>query len=162
VLDVRMQGMSGLELQRELARRELVWPVIVITGHADVPMAIQAFKAGAVEFIQKPFEDQRLLECVRTALESDARERAERAERLAIAARIDKLTPREREVMDLVVDGGSNKAMAEALGVSAKTIEAHRASVMRKMEAGNVADLVRMFMVYRGRGEDGQADGAGE
>lgn len=144
ILDIRMPGMSGLELQERLNRDGVLLPIIVITGHGDVPIAVRALKAGAVDFIQKPFNDQELLDRVQQAITLD-RERRRKAGREANArSRLARLTPREQEVLDLVVAGASNKVMAERLGVSQKTIEAHRAKVMDKLEARSVSDLVRI------------------
>jgi two-component system, LuxR family, response regulator FixJ len=146
VLDLRMPGMSGLELQEQMARRGLNLPVIIITAHGDVPAAVRAMRAGAIDFMSKPFSDQALLDRIHQALEKDAQARSERAARDAVAARIALLTPREREVMDLVVSGKANKEIAAVLDLSAKTVETHRARVMDKMQANSVADLVRMAL----------------
>ncbi len=151
VLDVRMPGMSGLELQNALASEEIGLPVIVITGHGDVPMAVRAMKKGAVDFIQKPFNDQELLDRIHEALESDAPIRRERAERAEIAVRLAQLTPRELEVMMQVIAGRSNKAIAADLGISGKTVEVHRARIMEKMQAGSLAELVRFVLIARER-----------
>jgi two-component system response regulator FixJ len=150
LLDVRMPGMSGLELQEHLARRELQLPVIIITGHGDVAMAVKAMKAGAVDFIEKPFNDEELLGSIRKALEHGERQRALQFQRAEIAARLAELTPREHEVMDMVTEGRANREIASALGVSAKTVEAHRARVMDKMRASSLAELVRMALVASG------------
>jgi RNA polymerase sigma factor (sigma-70 family) len=139
--------MSGLELQTYLAREGYRLPVILITGHGDVSMAVKAMKAGAVDFIEKPFHDEDLLRSIRRALEDDQRQRAGEAVRADIAARLAELTPREHEVMAMVTDGKSNKDIAAALGVSAKTVEAHRARVMEKMRADSLAELVRMALI---------------
>jgi RNA polymerase sigma factor (sigma-70 family) len=144
LLDVRMPGMSGLDLQDHLTRASIRVPVIIITGHGDVPMATRAMKAGAVDFIEKPFNDEVLLDSIRNALLADAQQRAFQAERAEVATRLAHLTPREYEVMEMVAAGMSNKQIALDLGVSAKTVEAHRARVMEKMAAGSLADLVRM------------------
>ena len=149
LLDVRMPGMSGLELQEHLRRECSGLPVIIITGHGDVPMAVRAMKAGAVDFIEKPFNDEVLLESIRNALALGERRRRTQAERAEIAARLAQLTPREHEVMEKVTQGRSNKEIAQDLGVSAKTVEAHRARVMEKMEAGSLAELVRMALAVR-------------
>lgn len=146
LLDVRMPGMSGLELQEHLRHRQMRLPVIIITGHGDVPMAVRAMKAGAVDFIEKPFDDETLLATIQRALELDAYQRSQQAGRAEIAARLAQLTPREHEVMLMVTDGMSNKEIANELGVSAKTVEAHRARVMEKMEARSLAELVRMVL----------------
>jgi two-component system, LuxR family, response regulator FixJ len=147
LLDVRMPGMSGLELQAYLAREGYGIPVIVITGHGDVAMAVKAMKSGAVDFIEKPFHDEDLLRSIRNALAYDQRWRASRATRAEIAARLAELTPREHEVMGMVTDGKANREIAAALGVSAKTVEAHRARVMEKMRAESLAELVRMALI---------------
>lgn len=149
VLDIRMPGMSGLELQEQLAKRGYTLPVIIITAHGDVPSAVRAMHAGAVDFMSKPFNDQSLLDRVHQALAKDAQTRRDAAVRAAIAAKVALLTPREREVMDLVVSGMSNKGIAAQLQLSAKTVETHRARVMEKMEAGSVAELVRMVLTAR-------------
>lgn len=147
LLDVRMPGMSGLELQEYLAEKRINIPVIIITGHGDVPMAIRAMKAGAVDFIEKPFNDELLLESIRHALLLDEQQRDKQTHKAEIATRLARLTPREHEVMAMVTAGKANKEIASALGVSAKTVEAHRARVMEKMQASSLADLVRMAML---------------
>ena len=144
LLDVRMPGMSGLELQAYLTREDYRLPVIIITGHGDVAMAVKAMQAGALDFIEKPFHDEDLLGSLRRALEADSQDRTQRARHADILARLESLTPREHEVMGLVTAGHSHKAIAAALGVSGKTVEAHRARVMEKMQAPSLADLVRM------------------
>ena len=146
VLDVRLPGMSGLDLLEQLAAQNVTTPAIMISGYGDVPMAIRAMKHGAIDFIEKPFKDQRLLDSIHRAIEWDARNRWAQAERLAIAVRAARLTPREREVMDLLVTGKANKQMAAHLGCSGKTVEVHRARVMEKMQADSVADVVRMVL----------------
>ncbi|AGA91064.1 response regulator [Thioflavicoccus mobilis 8321] len=151
LVDVRMPGMSGLELQARLAKSELCLPVIIITGHGDVAMAVRAMKAGALDFIEKPFNDEALIGAIRRGLDRDASQRRQQSRRADITARLAQLTPREHEVMELVTDGKSNKEIAAALGVSAKTVEAHRARVMDKMEADSLADLVRMVLLVEGR-----------
>jgi two-component system response regulator TtrR len=144
VLDVRMPGMSGIELQYELARRGSTLPIIFLTGHGDVPMAVGAVKRGAFDFIEKPFEDERLLGLVAEALKLDAAERARHARRLTAAARLGTLTPREREVLDCVIEGKLNKRVAEELRISVKTVEAHRARLMDKLGVDSIAQLVRL------------------
>lgn len=144
VLDVRMPGLSGLDLQRELARASLNLPIIFVTGHGTVPMSVRAMKAGAIDFLQKPIDDQVLLDAVQQAIEQDRRSRRERAEVQAVWARVKTLTPREREVFALVVEGLLNKQIAGELGTSEKTIKVHRARVMQKMQADSLAELVRM------------------
>jgi len=149
VLDVRMPGLSGLDLQEKLAARNIEIPIIVVTGHADVPMAIRAIKAGALDFIEKPFNDQVLLERIGQALAADARIRKTQNERAEIAARLESLTSREREVMEMVVSGKANKVIAGQLGVSQKTVEVHRANVMKKMQVESLAGLVRLALQER-------------
>ncbi len=144
VLDVRMPGRSGLDLQRELQTRTLVLPIIFITGHGDIPMSVKAMKAGAVDFLPKPVHDADLLRAVEQALHRATRERAERDELEDIQGRVQTLTPREREVMALVVRGLLNKQIAFELGTVEKTIKVHRARVMDKREVGSLAELVRM------------------
>jgi two-component system response regulator FixJ len=147
LLDVRMPGMSGLELQTYLAREDYRLPVIIITGHGDVAMAVKAMRAGALDFIEKPFHDEDLLRSIRRALEADSQGRAQRAQHADILARLETLTPREHEVMDLVTAGYPNKEIAAVLKVSGKTVEAHRARVMDKMQASSLAELVRMALL---------------
>jgi len=143
---VRMPDFDGLALQRRLAELGVAMPVIVMTGHADVPIAVQALKEGAFDFIEKPFDDDRLLSAVRDALEAGRRRRHEAAELETIAARLASLTPREREVLDGLVAGHPNKTIGHDLGASPRTIEVHRARVMEKMQAGSLAELVRMVL----------------
>ncbi|MGQ0429753.1 MAG: response regulator transcription factor [Gammaproteobacteria bacterium] len=150
LLDVRMPGMNGLELQQELNRRGAVLPVIFITGHGDVPMAVEAMQHGAFDFLQKPFHDEDLLERVRRALARDRELRAEVGEKGRIRGRLVRLTPRERQVLGLMTAGKPNKVMAAELGVSQRTVEIHRAHVMRKMGASSLAQLVRMTLVAGG------------
>ena len=150
LLDVRMPGMSGLELQAHLAREDPGLPVIVITGHGDITMAVKAMKSGAVDFIEKPFHDEDLLTSIRNALDFDEKQRALQSQRAQIAVRLAELTPREHEVMDMVTEGHANKEIASALGVSSKTVEAHRARVMDKMRATSLAELVRMALIAEG------------
>lgn len=146
VLDVRMPGMSGLELQQQLNVRGAVIPVIFITGHGDIPMAVEAMQQGAFDFLQKPFRDQDLIDRIQRALERDARNRAALDQHARIRARLDSLTPREREVLALMTQGKPNKIMAADLGVSQRTVEIHRARVMEKSGAASLAQLVRMVM----------------
>jgi len=146
ILDVRMPGMSGLDLQARLAAEKLHPPVIVITGHGDVPMAVRAVQAGAVDFIEKPFNDQALLDSVHRALELDARQRGQARELAEIRRRVESLTKREQEVMRLVVNGLRNKMIANELHVSQSTVEAHRAKVMEKMGARTLSELMRMVL----------------
>jgi len=153
VLDVRMPGLSGLDLQAELAHRGIRLPTIVITGHAEVQMAVQAVKAGAIDFIEKPFSDQLLLDRVRQGIEIDRQDRIARSRRAEIVRRLGLLTHREREVLDLVVGGKANKEIAALLGLSPKTVEVHRSHVMEKMEASSVAELVRLTLVAQASGQ---------
>lgn len=146
VLDVRMPEMSGLELQEQLNLKGAVLPVIFITGHGDVPMAVEAMQAGACDFLQKPFRDQDLIDRIQRALDKDRTNRAALEERTLIRERLLSLTPREREVLAMVTSGKANKIMAADLGVSQRTIEIHRARVMEKMSAASLAQLVRMVM----------------
>ena len=152
VLDLRMPGMSGLELQEELGSRGSNLPVIFITAHGDVPTAVDAVKGGAIDFIQKPFRDQDLIEKIELALEQNERALEETAERGDVQARVASLTSRERQVMDIVVDGKTNKAMATELRLSERTVEIHRARVMSKMGAESLPDLVKMALRARGDG----------
>src|ERR1700693_2329424 len=146
VLDIRMPDMSGLELQQHLNRMGSMLPVIFITGHGDVPMAVQAMKEGAFEFIQKPFRDQDLLDRINHALKQDAENRNTVARRADIQHRLESLTPRERQGMDMVVDGAANKVIAIDLDLSERTVEIHRAKVMEKMGARSVAHLVKLHL----------------
>jgi FixJ family two-component response regulator len=144
VLDIRMPGPSGLDLQSALAQAHRNIPIIFITGHGDVTTSVRAMKRGAVDFLQKPFNDQELLDCVHTAILKSRQQRADNAELTELQHRLAMLTPREREVLTLVVTGMLNKQIAGALGIAEKTIKVHRGRVMEKMRAGSVADLVRM------------------
>lgn len=146
VLDVRMPGMSGLDLQEQLNQRNAITPIIFITGHGDVPMAVEAIQGGAIDFIQKPFRDQELIDKINVALKTDCQIRDELKESQVLRDRIESLTPREKEVMDLVVEGHPNKVIAYKLDVSQRTVEIHRARVMEKMGARSLAQLVRMTM----------------
>ena len=144
VLDVRMPGLSGLDLQAELVRANRTLSVVFISGHGNIPMSVQAIKAGAVDFLEKPFEEQALLNAVHQALQKDSAARQELSELNEIQKRVDSLTPREREVFALVVTGMLNKQIAFELGTSEKTIKVHRARLMQKMRAESLADLVRL------------------
>ena len=144
ILDVRMPGMSGIELQGELNRRGAIIPVIFISGHGDIPMAVEAIQHGAFDFLSKPFRDQDLIDRVQRALAVDAENRKALAEKETLRSRYDSLTPREQEVLLLVTQGKANKVMAGDLGVSQRTVEIHRARVMEKMGANSLAQLVRM------------------
>jgi len=153
VLDVRMPGMSGLELQARLAAEAIHPPVIVITGHGDVPMAVRAVQAGAVDFIEKPFNDQSLLDSVHRALGLDAKQRGRASKLAEVKTRLASLTPREQQVMKMVVAGKRNKVIALELSVSQSTVEAHRAKVMDKMQAQSLSDLMRMVLSLEDSGE---------
>jgi len=155
VLDVRMPGMSGLELQQQLNLRGAVIPVIFITGHGDIPMAVEAMQHGAFDFLQKPFRDQDLIDRIQRALEKDRENRAALGQRARIRERLDSLTPREREVLALVTSGKANKVMAADLGLSQRTVEIHRAHVMEKMAASSIAQLVRMVLDLEERAHPG-------
>ena len=144
VLDVRLPGLSGLDLQQALLRAKSHLPVIFITGHGDIPMSVQAMKAGAVEFLPKPFREQDLLDALKLALDRDRITRQQRAEQAALRARYDSVTPREQQVMGLLVTGLLNKEIATTLGVSEVTIKVHRSQIMQKMQADSLANLVRM------------------
>jgi RNA polymerase sigma factor (sigma-70 family) len=146
VVDIRMPGMSGLDMQEKLADYKIHPPVIIITGHGDVPMAVRAVQSGAVDFIEKPFRDQILLDSVHRAIEMDAERRGEASRKSEIRDHLDQLTPREREVLDLVVSGMRNKNISQQLGITLSTVEAHRSRVMEKMEADSLSHLMRMML----------------
>lgn len=146
LLDVRMPEMSGLELQDRLREEKIDIPVIILTGHGDVPMAVRAIKAGAFDFVEKPFNNQVLIERVQKAIELDQQSRQSGRWASEIARRLERLTPRERQVLEKVVAGLSNKAIANDLGITDRTVEIHRAKVMRKMQASSLAELVRMTL----------------
>jgi FixJ family two-component response regulator len=146
LLDVRMPGMNGLDLQERLNERGAILPIIFITGHGDVPMAVEALQAGAMDFLQKPFRDDELLDRIAKALEKDAGNRRELLEVGQIAQRFEELTPRERGVMELIVQGKANKVIAGDLAISQRTVEIHRARVMEKTQASSLAHLVRMYL----------------
>lgn len=144
VIDIRMPEMDGLSLQQEMIRRGLTLPVIIITGHGDVPAAVTAFRAGAVDFLQKPFDEDQLIERVREAMERDARDRRRLLEAADIRRRYDLLSPREREVMDLIAQGHANKVIAIRLDIGVRTVETHRAKVLEKMGVKSASELARM------------------
>ncbi|GAA0573225.1 response regulator transcription factor [Caenispirillum bisanense] len=146
LLDVRMPGMTGMELQEELRRRGAAAPIVFMTGHGDVPMAVRALKAGAFDFIEKPFDDGIMLDRIRAAVAHHRVLLEDRAQRQAVLARWQTLTPRERQVMRLVAGGQMNKRIAHDLDISLKTVEVHRHNVMEKMAAASVADLTRMLL----------------
>lgn len=147
VLDIRMPGMSGMELQQKLKTMHCTVPIIFVTGHGDVPMAVEAMHHGAFDFIQKPFRDQELLDRINQALTWDQEHRSDEDYRRGVIERFQSLTPREREVMDCVVRGLANKVIAMDLSLSQRTVEIHRARVMEKMNARSLADLVRMSLL---------------
>lgn len=153
VLDIRMPGMSGRELHDRLIEMGAAPPVIFITGHGDIPMAVDAMRRGAADFITKPFRDQDLLDRIREAISTDAEQRGRHAEISEIRKRLARLTPREKEVMELVVEGKPNKVIAMDLDVSERTVEIHRARVMGKMEADSLPHLVQMALQARGQEE---------
>ena len=146
VLDVRLRGMSGLDLQAELAKRAITIPTIIVTGHGDVPMAVRAMKMGAIDFVEKPFNDQQLLERIQHAIEADLDARRGDRERAEAEALLATLSPREREVMDLLVVGKANKEVADQLGLSTRTVEGHRARLMEKLACSSLAELVRLSL----------------
>lgn len=146
VLDIRMPGMNGLELQQQLNLRGAIMPVLFITGHGDVPMAVEAMQQGAFDFLQKPFRDQELIDRIHKALERDRESRAALTQHDQIRAKLLSLTTREREVLDLLTQGKQNKVMAAELGISQRTVEIHRAHVMDKLGARSLAQLVRMVL----------------
>ena len=144
VLDIRLPGISGLDFQRELAEANIHIPIIFITAHGDIPMTVRAMKAGAVEFLTKPFRDQDLLDAIHVALERDGTKRQQDAEIATLRERLESLTPREREVLPLVVSGLLNKQIAGEIGTSETTVKVHRSQLMRKMGADSLAELVRL------------------
>jgi FixJ family two-component response regulator len=154
VLDVRMPGMNGMVAQQTLRERGIELPIIFISGHGDIPMAVRAVQEGALDFLEKPFSDDALLDCVRRALEQDRQQRAEAAEREAVESCLATLTPREREVMDKLIEGKVNKIIARELDASTRTVEIHRARVLQKMEVDNAAQLVRRVVGVTGEDHD--------
>lgn len=149
ILDVRMPEVSGLELQERLAEYGSGLPIIMVTGYGDVPMAVRAMRNGAVDFIEKPFSDQHLIDRVQEAIARDRLRRTERKGRESVARRVSTLSAREREVLDLVVTGKANKVIAHELGLSPKTVEVHRARLMKKLNVSSVAELVRLSLEHK-------------
>ena len=143
IVDVRMPDMGGFELQEELVRRKAGIPVIVVTGHGDVPLAVRAMRAGAIDFVEKPFDEERILQSVADALEIGQRAQSRAAEAQQARDRLGQLTPREREILDQLVKGHANKVVAHQLGISPRTVEIHRASIMEKLNARNLSNVVR-------------------
>ena len=150
VMDVRLRGLSGLDFQRELAARNIRIPIVFITGHGDIPMSVRAMKAGAVEFLTKPFRDQDLLDAIHLALERDRARREEEQERIQLQQRFESLTSRERDVLWMVVSGMLNKQIAAQLGTAENTVKVHRRRAMEKMEAQSLAELIRMIERLKG------------
>jgi RNA polymerase sigma factor (sigma-70 family) len=153
VLDVRLRGLSGLDFQRELAARNIRIPIVFVTGHGDIPMSVRAMKAGAIEFLTKPYRDQDLLDAVRIALERDRARREQEKDLTDLQQRFDSLTPREQKVISLAVSGMLNKQIAGQLGTAENTVKVHRSRAMEKMNAQSFADLVRMIEKLKGRAE---------
>ena len=149
VLDIRMPGMNGMELQKKLNDANSILPIIFVTGHGDVPMAVEAMQHGAVDFIQKPYREQDLLDKINQALNIDQQQRADLKEKQEIIKRIETLTPREKEVMTMMIDGNANKVIAIDLGISQRTVEIHRSRVMEKMSTHSLAHLVRMVLATK-------------
>ncbi len=147
ILDVRMPGLSGLDLQARLSVEKSHPPIIIITGHGDVPMAVRAVTAGAVDFIEKPFNNQSMLDSVHRAIEQDAKQRGESSRLQDIETKYDELTPREKEVLQYVIEGKRNKIIASEMNISQSTVEAHRSKVMEKMAANTLSDLMRMALL---------------
>src|SRR5580692_5711725 len=153
VLDVRLPGLSGLDFQRELAVRKIYIPIVFLTGHGDIPMSVRAMKAGAVEFLTKPFRDQDLLDAVRIALERDSARREQEMEVMILQRRFDSLTSREREVISMVVSGKLNKQIADQLGTAESTVKVQRSRALEKMHAESLVELVRMIEKLKGPSE---------
>jgi RNA polymerase sigma factor (sigma-70 family) len=153
VLDVRLPGLSGLDFQRELAARNIHIPIIFVTGHGDIPMSVCAMKAGAVEFLTKPFRDQDLLDAIRIALQRDRERREQEKAAMELKERFESLTPRERKVISMVASGMLNKQIAGELGTAENTVKVHRSRAMEKMHAQSLADMVRMIEKLKGRSE---------
>ena len=153
VLDVRLRGLSGLDFQRELAARNIRIPIVFVTGHGDIPMSVRAMKAGAIEFLTKPYRDQDLLDAVRIALGRDRTRREQEKDLTDLQQRFDSLTPREQEVVSMVASGMLNKQIASELGTAENTVKVHRSRAMEKMNAQSFADLVRMIEKLKGPAE---------
>ena len=153
VLDVRLRGLSGLDFQRELAARNIRIPIVFVTGHGDIPMSVRAMKAGAIEFLTKPYRDQDLLDAVRVALERDRARREQEKDLTDVRQRFESLTPREQEVISMAVLGMLNKQIADQLGTAENTVKVHRSRAMEKMNAQSFADLVRMIEKLKGSAE---------
>jgi two-component system, LuxR family, response regulator FixJ len=149
VLDLRMPGINGLTLQETLVREKIHLPIIFITGHGDVPQAVQAMKLGAIDFIEKPFDDHVLLSRIRQALAIDEKQRVDQSLREQIEQKLNRLSRREWEVAELLATGSANKEVARQLGLSIKTVEVHRANIMHKLEAGSLAEIVQMLTTYK-------------
>ena len=149
VLDIRMPGMDGMELQKELNRQNSILPIIFVTGHGDVPMAVEAMQLGAIDLIEKPYREQDLLEKIKAALELDAEQRESLTEKKEILRRLEELTPREKEIMDMMIEGHANKVIAIDLDISQRTVEIHRSRVMHKMGTHSLAHLVRMVLMVK-------------
>jgi len=159
VTDIRMPGISGLELQRLLKARQVQLPVIVMTGHGDIALAVEAMKAGAVDFIEKPFSDETLLAAIRIAIDQHAQTSKRQQETAAIGGKLQTLTPREAEILEGLIAGLPNKTIAYDLNISARTVEVHRANIMTKMQAANLAELVRMVFLFRSHQPPTRSDG---
>ncbi|MFZ0257965.1 MAG: response regulator transcription factor [Gammaproteobacteria bacterium] len=149
VLDVRMPGMGGLGLLEHMRIEGMELPTIILTGHADVPIAVRAMKSGAIDFIEKPFTDQDLLDQIQRALKEDAKQRSQQLKRAEVLSRVETLTPREREVLRRVVQGQANKVISAELGISERTVETHRKKIMDKMQAKSLAELIQMTLLSR-------------
>jgi FixJ family two-component response regulator len=146
ILDVRMPGISGLNLQQQLVKRQITIPIIFMSGHAEIPDSAKAFRAGAVDFFVKPFDNMLMLERIEETIKKDILDRKQRLEQLTLQNRLDRLAAREREVLQLIIDNHSNKETAKILDISYRTIEAHRAQIMKKLEADTLPELIKMFI----------------